>query len=264
VYGGICADDAESYYCLLEASGRLASSLGVRYVEIRNRTEPFASSLPGRDLYVTFTQDLTPGPEQLFQRLPRDTRYMIRKTLKSGLEWTDDIKLPEFYEIFARSVHRLGTPVFPKKLFSMLRSEFPDRCRIFGVRKGKTAIAGVLCFYFKDQVLPYYAGSLPEYVKDSPNNFMYWSLIAQSCRENLRLFDFGRSKKGTGSYHFKLAWSMQVTDLPYRYQLVRAKEVPQMSPVDHKFQAPVALWKKLPFSLTKALGPQLIRWVPSV
>jgi FemAB-related protein (PEP-CTERM system-associated) len=264
VYGGVCADDAESYYCLLEASGKLASSLGVRYVEMRNRTEPFASSLPGRDLYVTFTQDLTPGPEQLFQRLPRDTRYMIRKTLKSGLEWTDEITLSEFYEIFARSVHRLGTPVFPKKLFSMLQSEFPDRCRIFGVRKGKTAIAGVLCFYFKNQVLPYYSGSLPEYVKDSPNNFMYWSLIAQSCRENFQLFDFGRSKKGTGSYHFKLAWSMQVSDLPYRYQLVRAKEVPQMSPVDHKFQAPVALWKKLPFSVTKALGPRLIRWVPSV
>jgi lipid II:glycine glycyltransferase (peptidoglycan interpeptide bridge formation enzyme) len=145
-----------------------------------------------------------------------------------------------------------------------LRSEFPKQTRLFGVRKGNTPIAGVLCFYFRDQVLPYYGGALAEYYKDSPNNFMYWSLIAQSCQEGLRQFDFGRSKKGTGSFHFKSAWSMQVTELPYRYHLVRAKEIPQLSPVDKKFQLPVAAWKRMPYSWTKVLGPRLIRWIPSI
>jgi lipid II:glycine glycyltransferase (peptidoglycan interpeptide bridge formation enzyme) len=136
--------------------------------------------------------------------------------------------------------------------------------RLFGVRKSKTAIAGVLCFYFKDQVLPYYAGALPEYYKDSPNNFMYWNLIAQSSKEGFRQFDFGRSKRGTGSFDFKSAWSMQVTPLSYRYQLARAKEVPHLSPVDKKFQLPVAAWKRLPFSWTKVIGPRLIRRIPSI
>jgi FemAB-related protein (PEP-CTERM system-associated) len=231
---------------------------------MRNQVEPFPTSLPGRDLYVSFTQDLSPGPEKLLQGLPRDTRYIVRKSLKAGLDWTEDLSLQEFYEIFAHSVHRLGTPVFPKELFTLLQSEFPRQCRLFGVRKGKTAIAGVLCLYFRDQVLPYYAGALPEFYKDSPNNFMYWNLIAQSCKEGLHWFDFGRSKKGTGSFHFKSAWSMQVTDLPYRYHLVRAREVPHLSPVDQKFQMAVALWKRMPFSCTKIIGPRLIRWVPSV
>jgi hypothetical protein len=57
---------------------------------------------------------------------------------------------------------------------------------------------------------------------------------------------------------------MRVDDLPYRYHLVRAKEIPQMSPVDAKFKLPVEAWKRLPFSLTKVLGPRLIPWVPSV
>jgi hypothetical protein len=112
--------------------------------------------------------------------------------------------------------------------------------------------------------MPYYGGSLPEFYKDSPNNFMYWNLICQSHRDGCRYFDFGRSKRGTGSYHFKSAWAMTETDLPYRYQLVRAKNVPQMSPVDQKFRAPVALWKQLPFAWTKILGPRVIRWLPSV
>src|SRR5579864_9430951 len=259
VYGGICADEPHSHSCLLKAGRDLANRLDVRFLEMRNRSEPFPTALPGKDLYVTFTQDLSPGPEKLLQGLPRDTRYMVRKSLKSGLEWTEDLSLDEFYEIYAQSVHRLGTPVFSKALFAFLRSEFQAQSRLFGVRKGKTAIAGVLCFYFRDQVLPYYAGALPEFYKDSPNNFMYWNLIAQSCREGFRHFDFGRSKRGTGSFNFKSSWSMQVTELPYRYHLVRAKEVPHLSPVDAKFQLPVAAWKRMPYSWTKVLGPRLIR-----
>ena len=264
VYGGICADDRDCFSALLKAGSELAKQLGVQYLEMRNRTEPFATFLPGRDLYVTFTQDLSRGPEKLLQALPRDTRYAVRKSQKAGLEWTEDLSDEEFYEIYARSVHRLGTPVFSRKLFSCLRSEFPQQVRLFGVRKGKTAIAGVFCFYFRDQVMPYYGGSLPEYYRDSPNTFMYWNLIAQSSKEGYRQFDFGRSKRETGSFHFKSAWSMQVEELPYRYKLVRAKAVPHISPIDKKFQLPVEVWKRLPFSWTKVIGPRLIRWVPSV
>src|SRR6185312_15052383 len=65
VYGGICADDAGAYNGLLKAGQELAERHGVKYLEMRNRTEPFPSDLPGRDLYVTFTQDLTPGPDKL-------------------------------------------------------------------------------------------------------------------------------------------------------------------------------------------------------
>jgi FemAB-related protein (PEP-CTERM system-associated) len=264
VYGGICADDRDTYFSLLQAGSELAKRLGVKYLEMRNRTEPFATNLPGRDLYVTFTQDLSAGPDKLMQGLPRDTRYAVRKGAKAGLEWTEDLSVDEFYDIYAHSVHRLGTPVFSRELFSTLRSEFGKDVRLFGVRKGKTPISGVFCFYFRDQVLPYYGGALAEYNRDSPNNFMYWNLMAQSAKEGLREFDFGRSKRGTGSFDFKSAWSMQVTELPYRYQLVRAKEVPHLSPVDKKFELPVELWKKLPFSWTKVIGPRLIRLVPSV
>ena len=264
VYGGICAGDRESHDALLEAAAAMGQKWGVKYLEMRNRTELFPVALPGRDLYVTFTQDLSPGPEKLLASLPRDTRYAVRKSQKAGLEWVEGLNLCEFYEIYAQSVHRLGTPVFARRWFETLAAAFPGQCRIFGVRKGQAAIAAVFCLYFRDQVLPYYGGALAEYYKDSPNNFMYWSLIEQSCREGYGGFDFGRSKKGTGSFQFKSAWNMQVSELPYRYRLVRAKEVPQMSPVDKKFQLPVEAWKRLPFAWTKIIGPRLIRRIPSV
>ena len=264
VYGGICAEDRESHDALLEAAGAMGSGWGVKYLEMRNRTDLFPVDMPGRDLYVTFTQDLSAGAEKLLAGFPRDTRYAVRKSLKAGLEWVEGLNLCEFYEIYAQSVHRLGTPVFARQWFETLAAAFPGQCRIFGVRKGQSVIAAVFCLYFGDQVLPYYGGALAEYYKDSPNNFMYWSLMEQSCREGYACFDFGRSKKGTGSFQFKSAWNMQVSELPYRYRLVRAKEVPQMSAIDKKFQVPVEAWKRLPFAWTKILGPRLIRRIPSV
>jgi FemAB-related protein (PEP-CTERM system-associated) len=264
VYGGICADDQESYFSLLKAGKDLAESLNVKYLEMRNRTEPFPTSLPGRDLYVTFVQDLSPGPESLFKRLSGNTRHKLRKRLAAELSWVEDVSLSEFYEIYARNVHRLGTPVFPRSLFVEFQKAFPEQWRLFGVRKGRVLIAGVFCFYFRDQVLPYYAGSFDEYYKLFPNNFMYWNLISQSCREGYRYFDFGRSKRGTGSFAFKTGWSMQIIDLPYRYCLVRATQVPHLSAADSVFSLPVALWKRLPFPVTKVLGPKFIKWIPSV
>jgi FemAB-related protein (PEP-CTERM system-associated) len=264
VYGGICAQDETSHFALLKAGNRLAHRLGVQYLEMRNRTETYATDLPGRSLYVTFTQNLSPGPDKLLSGLPRDTRYMIRKSQKAGLDWTQDLTPEEFYDLYARSAHRLGTPVFSRQLFATLLSEFPTQAKVFGVRKNGKAIAGVLCFYYNSHVLPYYGASLAEFNRDAPNNFMYWNLIAQSCREGHRHFDFGRSKRGTGSFDFKSTWGMQIIDLPYRYDLICAKKVPQLSAIDSKFQLPVRAWKRLPFALTKVLGPTIVRWIPSV
>ena len=237
----------------------------MKYLEMRNRTEPFATSLPGRDLYVTFTQDLTPARRNCCKgcRAIRGMRCGNRR--RPGLEWTEDLTDAGILRDLcaerssARDAGFLAGTVHPPA------ERVPQAdAGCSGYARARRPIAGVLCLYFRDQVLPYYGGALAEYYKDSPNNFMYWNLMAQSCKEGFRQFDFGRSKRGTGSFHFKSAWSMQVTELPYRYHLVRAKEVPHLSPVDKKFQLPVAVWKRMPFAWTKVLGPRLIRWIPSI
>ena len=252
VYGGIAANDRETFDALLKSATELGVKHHVKYVEMRNRTEEFPIDLPGRDLYVTFTQDLTPGPDKLLQALPRDTRYAVRKSLKAGLEWTEDLTTEEVLRDLcaerssawdagfpAESVHptseRISRTVSGFSEYARRTAQLPE-CSV--------SISATRCCRIT-------AGRWPSIIKDSPNNFMYWSLMAQSCKEGFRQFDFGRSKRGTGSFHFKSAWSMKVTELPYRYHLVRAKEVPHLSPVDKKFQLPVAVWKRMPFAWTK-------------
>ena len=80
--------------------------------------------------------------------------------------------------------------------------------------------------------------------------------------KGFRTFDFGRSKRGTGAYKFKARWGMEEVPLAYQYHLVRARELPNVSPANPRYGALIEAWKRLPLPLTRLLGPMIVRRVP--
>ena len=134
-----------------------------------------------------------------------------------------------------------------------------DICEV--TKDGQLA-AAVLTFYFRDQILPYYGASDPQFNALAPNNFMYYDLMRWGGGNGFRTFDFGRSKRVKGSYDFKSHWGMLERELPYEVHLVRSRTLPNYSPGNPVFRLPIECWKRLPLWLTRALGPRLIRYVP--
>jgi hypothetical protein len=51
-----------------------------------------------------------------------------------------------------------------------------------------------------------------------------------------RFFDFGRSKVDTGSYDFKRHWGFEPEPLPYQYFLNGIEDIPNISPVNPRYQ----------------------------
>lgn len=263
VYGGICAADPAAALALREAACELARNEQVQYLELRERQAYDESSFYTKELYVTFDQELPQSPERLMQGFPRDTRYMIRKGQKEELRSTVGSEhLELFHDIYASSVRNLGTPVFSLRFFRTLLEEFQDSAELTMVWKRDQALAGVLSFRFRDCILPYYGGSLPEGRRYAANNFMYWEVMTRAMQNGLRYFDFGRSKLGTGAYAFKTQWNMRERALPYQFFLVRRQDIPNFSPANPRFQAAISLWKHIPLPLTKMLGPLLVRLFP--
>ncbi len=263
VYGGICAADEESRERLLEAVKRESVERGVDYLELRNRRGKIDAGFHHNSLYTTFTSPLGADVDANLKRLPRDTRYMIRKAEKAGLRTERGLHQKDiFYSLFAQSMHRLGTPVFPRSLFENLQDEFGSAMEMMTVYSGSKAISGVVSFFFRDTILPYYAGAGPDAPKTCANNFMYWELMKQAAQTGYRRFDFGRSKKGTGSYAFKTQWNMDVEPLDYEVFLVRRKTVPNFSPVNPKFEQAIRIWRRLPLWMANAAGPYIVRWLP--
>jgi FemAB-related protein (PEP-CTERM system-associated) len=262
-YGGIVAKDEESEQALLDHSISMARSTPVDYLELRRRDGGLLNGFHANELYVSFTAPLFQDVQANLKRLPKDTRYMIRKAEKGGLRIERGVEqLDVFYDLFAQSMQRLGTPVFPHTLFKNFVEEFPKHTQLMLVYNGSEAVAGVLSFFFRDTVLPYFAGASQEATRLAGNNFMYWELMKWAAEQGFRMFDFGRSKKGTGSFAFKSQWNMDVQPLDYQVLLVKRKTVPNFSPVNPKFEMAIRIWKKLPLSLTKLLGPAVVRLIP--
>lgn len=264
VYGGLLATEAEAEHALLCAGKAFADKHGASYVELRQR---FASTHPElqtrENLYCTFIKPLTANAEENFNALPREARRMVRKGEKAGLVAKfDNERVRDFYEIYAASVRSLGTPVFPLSLFENCLREFKDHADILLILHEEQPIAGVLSFYHRDTVLPYYGGSLPDKNHLAPNNFMYWALMKSAGERGLRYFDFGRSKNSTGAFHFKRHMGFEHTPLPYQYQMMNGAPLPNNNPTNPKFHLAIKLWQKLPLELTKALGPRLVKQFP--
>jgi FemAB-related protein (PEP-CTERM system-associated) len=241
----------------------MAEQERVQYLELREQAPAGDAGFHTKELYVTFDMELPRSTEKLMSGFPRDTRYMIRKAQKNGLQAVvDNGQLDTFYEIYSRSFHHLGTPVFSKRLFRIVMEEFAEQCEITTVWQGKKALAAVLSFRFRDWILPYFGGSVVEGRQFGANNFMYYEVMKRALEAGLRNFDFGRSKLGSGSYAFKSQWNMRERPLPYQFFLVQRKSVPNFSPANPKFKLAISLWKSLPLSVTKVLGPAVVRAFP--
>jgi FemAB-related protein (PEP-CTERM system-associated) len=256
-YGGILADSDSVANTILEQARIVAKENAVRFLELRSyRNSLNHSNLTPKDLYVTFRQELHADSEKNMLAIPRKTRAEIREGIRNGLEFKiDEADVNAFYQVYSRSVHDLGTPVFSKRLFANGLKEFGPDCRIFSVHWQGKIVAAVWTLFYKAEVVPYYGGSIREYNRLAVNNFMYWMLIQYGCEHGYKIFDFGRSKKGTGSFDFKKRWGMTMEDLPYQYHLECQKSMPDTSPLNPKFSLSIRLWRKLPLPVANTLGP---------
>ncbi|MBL0089985.1 MAG: FemAB family PEP-CTERM system-associated protein [Ideonella sp.] len=259
VYGGVAAETAEAAKALEDEAQALARRLGVPHLELRN-VQRRHEDWPAQDLYVTFRKDILPEEEANMLAIPRKQRAMVRKGIKNGLTAEIDPGVDRFFALYADNVHRHGTPAMPKRYFQALRDEFGDDCEVLTVLApdGKP-LSSVLSFYFRDEVLPYYAGD-DEAARDlAGNDFKYWELMRRACARGLKVFDYGRSKLGTGSYSFKKNWGFEPQTLHYEYCLYKRDSIPQNNPNNAKFKLLIEAWRRMPIGLANWLGPFIVR-----
>jgi FemAB-related protein (PEP-CTERM system-associated) len=192
--------------------------------------------------------------------IPRKQRAMVRKGLRNGLRAEIDATAERFFELYADNVHRHGTPPLSRKYFARLMETFGDDCEVLTVvdTSGR-AVSGVMSFRFRDEILPYYAGDTAAARDLAANDFKYWELLRSACGRGIRIFDYGRSKRETGSFDFKKNWGFEPSPLAYEYRLLSREDVPQNNPLNPKYRAFIALWRQLPRSAANALGPFIVR-----
>jgi len=258
-YGGPAADDSKARDALIEEAVRLARALHVDHLELRNLC-PLRSEWPRQDLYVTFRKELEAKAEANMLAIPRKQRAMVRKGISYGLRNEIDADTHRFFALYADNVHRHGTPPFPARYFARLTEIFRDSCEVTTVVDNRgDPVSSVLSFYFRDEVMPYYAGDSVRARELAANDFKYWAVMCRAAERGVRVFDYGRSKRGTGSYDFKRHWGFEPTPLAYEHLLLDRLSVPENNPLNPKYRVLIALWRMLPLGAANLIGPHIVR-----
>ena len=266
VYGGPLCADVESRNALyayartqLAASG--ASALEFRFRELPIDDAELTEWKPRDDLYVTFRKEICVDDAANLKAIPRKQRAMVRKAIDNGLTSRADQDVDRLYAIYAHSVRNLGTPVFSRSYFRILREVFSDRMDVVTIYNRDDPVASVLNFYERGEVLPYYGGGLTSARPVAGNDFMYWEVMRRAAAKGCTRFDFGRSKVGTGAFSFKKNWGFTPQPLFHRFALKPGASMPDHNPLNPKYRLFITAWKRLPLPVANTLGPMIVRGV---
>jgi FemAB-related protein (PEP-CTERM system-associated) len=261
--GGVVADDAAAHEALAVRALDLGREFGVNYVELRGGPAPAAGYVEKSGHYVSFSKELPADEEAVLTGLPKNRRHEVRKSERlernPGFRYRVGGSPREFHRLYADSVRHLGTPVFPQKFPESLAARFGDDMEIAIVELDGKPAATLLSFWRGARVMPYYIGGTQAARAARAFDYLYFQLMRRAVLRGARIFDFGRSKVGSTHFDTKKYWGFEPSPIVYHVGLVRAKELPNVSPTNPKFALVSAAWRRLPAFLADRAGPLIAR-----
>ncbi|HMO67981.1 MAG TPA: FemAB family PEP-CTERM system-associated protein, partial [Novosphingobium sp.] len=248
VDGGLLAGEGVDAEPLFAAAEELALRLSCPAIELRGGLLPTtrAGWRERRDAHCGFVAPLADSDEAQLLAIPRKQRAEVRKgldeqlTVSVGREQADRAA---HYAVYAHSVRNLGTPVFPRALFDAVMDRFGEQADILTVRHGEEPVASVLSLYHRGAVMPYWGGGTRAARGLRANDRMYFELMLHARRRGCDRFDFGRSKTGSGAFHFKRNWGFTPEPLAYAQWTAPGQPVRDADPTSAKHAAVIAAWQ---------------------
>lgn len=262
-YGGVLADDEDIREKLLDEAVRIASEEGAEHLELRH-TVNFEGELKAKTSKVSMHLPLPASSDELWKSLSSKLRSQVKRPEKEKMyvQIGRDEELDSFYRVFCENMRDLGTPVYPIRFFRNILDSFPESTWIATVYKKSQPVASGFLVGFKKRLEIPWASSLRIYNRFSPNMLLYWRSLEFACNSGYTVFDFGRSTPGEGTYRFKKQWGAKPHQLYWHYWLKNGGSMPEVNPHNPKYKFAIKMWRKLPLSVTKMIGPLIAKNLP--
>lgn len=269
--GGILAESREAMQLLREQAFNLAEKLSVSQLTMRQQLKQTVfddiakidelnpASLQNKK--VRMLMSMPNSADDLLSSFKSKLRSQIRKAEKNGLTsqlGNQPKDIEEFYSVFCRNMHKLGSPTHSLKWFQEIQQNYGDNI-IIGrtIFKNKTVGAGILLFTPGNTVIPW-ASTLSDYNRLAPNMLLYWSLLQNTCERQCPQFDFGRSTYGEGTFKFKSQWGAEPRLLDWKSYTEGGKLIEDTSKGKSALRPLVEkAWSKLPLKIANSVGPSI-------
>jgi serine/alanine adding enzyme len=272
--GGILADCIEAKVALLSEAIKLARKIGANRLELRSERPDASgietSSIASEELdlpirvatksnKVRMLLTLPESSELLRESFKSKLRSQINKPLKEGctcsiggLELLED-----FYKVFLANMRDLGSPVHSVNLMRHVLCEFSESARIFVVYKSKEPVASAMVIGLDKELRNPWASSLRKCASLSANMLLYLRMLEYACDNGYRVFDFGRSTRGEGTYRFKEQWGAVAAPLYWQYISLDGTLPNPEGEGKERFDTATLYWRKLPLIVTRVIGPSI-------
>ncbi|MFW5775153.1 MAG: GNAT family N-acetyltransferase [Chitinivibrionales bacterium] len=275
-YGGLLADCFDTGAALFRKAMELARELRCTQTQLR-QTYPltYLSDIlreftPGKKVVLAeitskvgmrLTFDGTPN--DLFSSFPAKLRAQIRKPMKQGYNSRvgGAELLKDFYSVFVRNMHYLGSPVHSVNLMKNVLLTYREKARLFVVYKGTIPVAGSMTIGFRDTLVNPWASFLREYRRDSPNMLLYWTMLEYAAINGYSTFDFGRSTRDESTYRFKEQWGAKPQSLHWYCAGVGNESIKQSDSQASLRKTFETMWQHLPMGVTAMLGPAVRKYI---
>jgi FemAB-related protein (PEP-CTERM system-associated) len=271
--GGVLADSAEVEGQLLVESIALARRIGADSIDLRcertivachdttrvgaGRLAP--ATVAHRSNKVRMLLKLPGSSAELVKSFKSKLRSQINRPLKEGCKSSiGGLELLEdFYRVFLINMRDLGSPVHSKELMRQVLEVYSERSRIIVVYNSGKPIATALVTGFNEILRNPWASSDRKYAFMSPNMLLYLRMLEFACDNGYKVFDFGRSTTGEGTYRFKEQWGAVAAPLHWYLISLNDKSLDPNASGMERYELAGRLWSRLPLVVTKVIGPRI-------
>jgi len=263
-YGGFCYTSYAVRDSLLQRAMLLMRDLNADYATVRfcadDSTPP--DGWLHHSLYATYLVDINQGAEQLMSCFRPNHRNHVRKVLKKNftIQFGHFELLDDVYERLSICMQELGSPYHSKGFLQEMAKSMGSSLEFAVVSRLGSGIVGVGVFITHGKtVTNLHANILRKFRSEYAGEFLYWAAFRHYIARGYTSFDLGRSLIGSGNEVFKMKWASHKHDLATWYALPPGKKIPELHQNNPRFRLAIEMWKRLPRSVARALGPSIIR-----
>lgn len=265
--GGLCADNDVAAALLLDRAKEFVKASKAKYLILRDQRRKWKlPELITDEEHVTFLIEISPDFNQLKRAMTGKTRQQINQASKNsliallGLE-----KLNEYYPIYSRAMHELGTPTLGLDFFISMAAHLPEAVELITLYHEEQIVGGGFIAPFKETLYCLWSGLLQEHYDLHTSYLLLWEAIKYAFEHGYGWVDMGRCRNNSGGYDFKKRFGGQAQQLYQQIYLNGIAQPPHVGAArkaDVEYQYFVFLWRVLPQRVTEALGPKLRKRMP--
>lgn len=178
-------------------------------------------------------------------------RYKIKKSKRNGITVVRGRTelLNDFYSVYSRRMHELGSPSLPKRWYNdLLRLYNNGDVSVWCAYLGKKAIGAAFVLEYQGFYEACWFATLSKYNRLYTSYGLIWEMVCYAISRSGKIFSLGRSTTGSSVHRYKKQWGGEDVGLCWNYS-----HQPRLSVRNLRFIS--QCWKLIPYPLARLIGP---------